>query len=167
LRSEVPIFEREYAALEQRYPRGRVILKFNESLKRVLDQLATDLIENTGRQIHASGVRSVDDARAHAARLAAFSPEVAAENAALKAFLASRLYAHPAIAEERDRSVVALDALFRFFLENPAQMPRNYAELTNKEPRHRVVCDYIAGMTDHFLLRQCQELLGVPAGHSS
>ena len=39
-------------------------------------------------------------------------------------------------------------------------MPKHYADLAQREPRHRVVCDYIAGMTDHFLLRQCHELLG-------
>jgi dGTP triphosphohydrolase len=46
-------------------------------------------------------------------------------------------------------------------------MPKSYAGLAQREPRHRVVCDYIAGMTDHFLLRQHQELLGAssaPAG---
>jgi dGTPase len=41
-------------------------------------------------------------------------------------------------------------------------MPKYYAEMAQGEPRHRVVCDYIAGMTDHFLLRQCRELLGAP-----
>jgi dGTP triphosphohydrolase len=39
-------------------------------------------------------------------------------------------------------------------------MPKLHAEMARNEPRHRVVCDYIAGMTDHFLLRQCAELLG-------
>ena len=39
-------------------------------------------------------------------------------------------------------------------------MPGAYTELTQRVPRHRVVCDYIAGMTDHFLLRQHAELLG-------
>jgi dGTP triphosphohydrolase len=42
-------------------------------------------------------------------------------------------------------------------------MPPYYSELALREPPHRVVCDYIAGMTDHFLLRQHHELLGVPA----
>ena len=46
-------------------------------------------------------------------------------------------------------------------------MPKHYAELAQNEPRHRVVCDYIAGMTDHFLLRQCQELLGAPVSRVS
>jgi len=54
--------------------------------------------------------------------------------------------------------VAALDALFRFFVEQPARMPRHYAELARTTPVHRVVCDYIAGMTDHFLLRQCSDL---------
>jgi dGTPase len=72
------------------------------------------------------------------------------------------VYSQPAIAEERGRSVAALDSLFRFFLENPDRLPRYYADLARNEPPHRIVCDYIAGMTDHFLLRQCHELLGLP-----
>ena len=84
-----------------------------------------------------------------------------------KQFLNARVYSHPAISEERDRSVAALDALFRFFLDHPDRMPKHYSELAQNEPCHRVVCDYIAGMTDHFLLRQCRELLGAPLSHVS
>lgn len=167
LRAEVPIFDEAYADFDEHYPQGRRLLKFNEALKRVLDQLATDLIENTGREIETSGVKTVEDVRRHPRRLAGFSTGVAQRNATLKGFLNTRLYSHPAISDERDRSILALDALFRFFLENPAHMPRAYAELAEKEPLHRVVCDYIAGMTDHFLLRQHQELLKVPANQPS
>ncbi len=105
--------------------------------------------------MEASGVKNVEDVRRHANRLAGFSAGVARQNAGLKQFLNARVYSHPAISEERDRSVLALDALFRFFLDHPDRMPKHYAELAQSEPRHRVVCDYIAGMTDHFLLRQC------------
>jgi dGTP triphosphohydrolase len=45
-------------------------------------------------------------------------------------------------------------------MAHPNQMPKHYAEQTQSQPRHRVVCDYIAGMTDHFLLRQQRDLLG-------
>jgi dGTPase len=85
----------------------------------------------------------------------------------LKRFLNSRLYSNPAISEERERSVAALDALFRFYLEHPQRMPAQYAELATSEPVHRVVCDYIAGMTDHFLLRRYHELIGAPVAHST
>jgi dGTPase len=106
-------------------------------------------------------VQSVEEIRRHPERLAAFSPEVAAESATLKRFLNARLYSHPTVAEERDQSVAALDTLFRLFIEHPDRMPPSYAALAQEQPRHRVVCDYIAGMTDHFLLRQSRQLLGV------
>ena len=130
-----------------------------------LDRLVTDLIDNTVTQAQQSGAKNSADVRLLPKPLAAFSPEIAAKNADLKRFLYAHLYSHPAIAEDRDRSVASLDALFLFFLDHPERMPKQYAELAENEPRHRVICDYIAGMTDHFLQRQCNELLGLPAGH--
>jgi len=162
LRAEVPVFTAAYDDVACRHPSGSRKLKFNEALKRVLDRLATDLIENTRREIESSGVENVDDVRRAAKRLVGFSGEVAEEDAALKRYLSARVYSQPAIVEDRQRSVGQLDALFSFYLEHPERMPKFYADLARTEPPHRVVCDYIAGMTDHFLLRQCHELLGGP-----
>ncbi len=158
LRSEVPFFDAAYREVERRHPNGARKLKFNEALKRVLNLLVTDLIEQTQKQADASGARSVEEIRGFPKRLSAFSTEVAQSNASLKNFLNSNVYSLPVIAEERERSVAALDALFRFFVDQPARMPRHYAALVQTTAVHRVVCDYIAGMTDHFLLRQCSEL---------
>jgi dGTPase len=159
LRAEVPIFEEALADLDRRYPRGKARLKFNEGLKHVLDLLATDLIETMSHRVEKSGAENVEDVRRQPHRLASFSPPIAKLNADLKRFLFAHLYSHPSIDEDRDRSVAALDALFSFFLDHPERMPQQYAGLAKREPTYRVVCDYIAGMTDHFLLRQCQELL--------
>jgi dGTPase len=158
LRSEVPFFDAAYREVERRHPNGARKLKFNEALKRVLNRLVTDLIEETQRQADASGVQTAEDVRGYNKRLAGFSAEVAQSNASLKSFLNSNVYSLPVIAEERERSVAALDALFRFFVDQPGRMPRHYAELTQTTPIHRVVCDYIAGMTDHYLLRRCSDL---------
>jgi dGTPase len=159
LRAEVPIFEVAFADVDRRYPRGKARLKFNEGLKHVLDVLATDLIETMSHRVEKSGAENVEDVRRHPHRLASFSPPIAKLNTDLKRFLFTHVYSHPSIAEDRDRSVAALDALFSFFLDHPERMPQQYAGLAKREPTYRVVCDYIAGMTDHFLLRQCQELL--------
>jgi dGTPase len=164
LRAEVPVFDSAFADVDRRCPQGRHKLKFNEALKRVLNHLVSNLIENTRRQVEASGVENVEDVRRHPLRLAGFSAEVAGHNSSLKQFLNARLYSHAMLAEERDHSVAALDALFRFLLERPDRMPRYYADLAQSAPRHRVVCDYIAGMTDHYLLRQCHDLLGASEG---
>jgi dGTPase len=166
LRSEVPMFDEVYAEIERRYPQGRRKLKFNEALKHILNRLVTDLIDNTVSQVQEGGAKDSEAIRHLPRRLAAFSPAIAARNADLKRFLYAHLYSHPAIAEDRDHSVASLDALFLFFIDHPERMPKQYAKLAENEPRHRVICDYIAGMTDHFLLRQCNELLGLPAGHA-
>jgi len=161
LRAEVPVFSAAYEDVDRRFPSGRRKLKFNEALKHVIDRLATNLIENTRARIAASGAQTAEDIRLQTERLAGFSPEVAVESATLKRFLNAQLYSHPTVAEERDQSVAALDTLFRFFMDQPERMPQNYARMAQEQPRHRVVCDYIAGMTDHFLLRQSRQLLGV------
>jgi len=146
--------------VDRSHPQGLEKLKFNEAVKTMLDCLATDLIENTRSVAAASGVNSVEDVRRQPRRLAGLRPQLAAQNAALKAFLLERLYNHAAIVADRERSVEALGQLFEFYMDHPAAMPKSYFEQTLQGPGHRVVCDYIAGMTDHFLLRQHQYLLG-------
>jgi dGTPase len=160
IRSSVPWFAELYGEVDRSHPQGPEKLKFNEAMKTMLDGLATDLIENTRSVAAASGATSVEDVRHQLHRLAGFSPQVAKQNAALKKFLLERLYNQGAIVTDRERSVEALGQLFEFYLDHPEAMPKSYSEQAQHEPRHRVVCDYIAGMTDHFLLRQHQYLLG-------
>jgi dGTPase len=160
IRSEVPMFAELYGEVERSHPQGVEKLKFNEAVKSILDLLATDLIENTRAEAAGSGANSVEQVRRFARRLAGFSPLVATGNAALKKFLLERLYNQPAIVVDRERSVEALGQLFEFYFDHPEAMPKSYGEAAQREPRHRVVSDYVAGMTDHYLLRQHRELLG-------
>lgn len=159
LRRDVPIFGEAWESVVRAHPNGATKLTFNEALKRVFNGFATDLIENTQRAIDRSGVRTVEDVRSQPSRLAGFSQAVAEQNTLLKRFLSAKIYSHEAIVEDRNRSVEALDALFQLFLDHPERMPEPYANQAEQTPRARVVCDYIAGMTDHFLLRQWRELL--------
>jgi dGTPase len=165
--AEVPLFARFYEEVERSHPQGLKKLKFNEAAKRVLDHLATGLIENTRSAIAASGVQSVENVRRAPRRLAGFDPALTAKNASLKKFLLARLYNNTAIVGDRERSVEALAELFDFYIQNPAAMPEAYTDLARRTPKHRVVCDYIAGMTDHFLLRQHAELLGDSSAQSA
>jgi len=157
---EVPFFGEVYAQVQAAHPTAREKLSFNETLKRLLDSLATDLIENTRRCVLASGVSSVDAIRSAPKRLAGFSDDAAGRNLQLKRFLFAHIYNQPSITEDRDRSVKCLEELFMLYLGSPGTMPVPYEELAREEPRHVIVCDYIAGMTDQFLLRQHHERLG-------
>jgi len=160
LRKEVSFFDEVYAQVDSAHRGARAKLIFNEALKRVLDALATSLIGTTQERLLASGASSVEDIRRAPKRIAGFSDAAAARNRELKRFLFANIYNHPAIAEDRDRSVKCLEELFIYYAGRPGSMPSFYEELAQTEARHVVVCDYIAGMTDQFLLRQHHERFG-------
>jgi dGTPase len=159
-RKQVSFFGGVYAQVDSAHRGARAKLIFNEALKRVLDALASDLIESTQRRVLASGASSVDDIRRAPKRLAGFSDAAAARNRELKRFLFEHIYNHPAITEDRDRSVRCLEELFIYYLGRKGSMPASYEELAQTESRHVIVCDYIAGMTDQFLLRRHHEHFG-------
>lgn len=156
--AEVPLFAQFYLEVERTHPGGRSQLKFNAALKQLLDLLATDLIDNTASQARLARVSTVEDVRNYPRRIAGFSPAIAEANAGLKQFLRTHLYDHPSIVEDRDRSVAALKRLFAYYVDHPEAMPPYYTRQAQAEAPHRVVCDYIAGMTDQFLLRVHSEL---------
>jgi dGTPase len=160
LRREVPFFGEHYARVDGKHPRARARLKFNEALRRMIDHLVSDLITSTEAQIRAAGVQTPEGVRHAPSRLARFSEAAQKQNAQLKAFLFAHIYNHPLITEDSQRSVACLAELFSFYLRESGTMPESQEQATRELPRHVVVCDYIAGMTDQFLLRQHQEQFG-------
>ena len=156
----VPLFDRLYRPIARRYAEAPDKLKFNETLKRLIDALVTDLIETTRARLRARRIGSVAKVRAQRRRLVALSAARARQNRELKDFLFRRLYSRRELGAERDKIVRALEGLFRFFIEHPKSLPPAHFEKTREEPVHRVVCDYIAGMTDPYLIAQHRKHLG-------
>ena len=165
--SEVPLFGEAYARVDRAYPGAKEKLKFSEALKDVLNALASDLIETTAARTRKSAVASVEEIRFHPTRLAGMSEQLAAQNTRLKRFLIAHLYSHPVITEDRDHSVDCLERLFHLYLNQRDSMPPDHEEQALSVPRHIVVCDYIAGMTDQFLLKQYRDRFGSPSTSSS
>ncbi len=160
IRQGVPVFERFYHSVEGEYAAAPEKLKFNEALKRMFDRLVSDLIATTAARVRQAGVKSVDDVRACPERLAAFSPEVDAERRQVKQFLYDRLYFSAELLPEKHNAEKIVTELFAYWMAHPEMLPPSYLEKTREEPRPRVVCDYIAGMTDNFILDQHQRLCG-------
>jgi dGTPase len=154
VRGGVPLFARLYAEVERLYPRATEKLKFNETLKRVLDRLVSDLIVNGRKLIGEAAVQSVDDVRKCARRLFAFSPEVDEERRQIKDFLYQNVYYNPVLQGDKKQAEQVIAEMFAFFIKTPQQLPAGYQEKTRREPLHRIVCDYVAGMTDSFILEQ-------------
>ena len=160
IRGGVPLFERHYREVEELYPDAPNRLKFNESLKRVLNRMVDDLITNTRAHINQSGIRTLEDIRRYAERMVAFSASVDAERQQTKDFLYENLYFSPALADEKGDAGRVVSELFAFWMKAPTALPHSYQEKCKAEPLPRVICDYIAGMTDHFILEQYEKHCG-------
>ena len=157
IRGGVPVFERFFREVEQTYSDVPEKLKFNEAVKGVFNRLAGDLITNTQARLKKLEIRTLADVRLHEKRLAAFSPEVEAERKQIKDFLYHNLYYSPSLAGEKDDAERIVTELFTFWIKNPSALPHYYQEKAGQDSLPRVVCDYIAGMTDHFIIEQYEK----------
>lgn len=151
IRERVPVFERFYVDAETKYPNAPDKLKFNEALKRMLNRFVTDLIENTQRRVKSAGVDSLDELRRYPERLASFSSDVESERRATKSFLAESLYNIKQLDPEKRQAEKVITDVFNHFTAHPDALPRLYQERSGSENLARVVCDYVAGMTDHYI----------------
>ena len=156
IRQGVPIFERFYGEVETMYPLAMEKLKFNEALKKMLDRLVGDLIGNTGAQIRQAGIKTLEDVRAHPGRLVRLSVEVEEERRQAKEFLYSTMYNSVTLAPEKIEAERVISELFEFWMAKPENLPANYRDKSQHDPLPRVVCDYIAGMTDNYIYEQYQ-----------
>jgi dGTPase len=164
IRNGVPVFDSFYREAEGLYPEAIEKLKFNEALKRMLDRMVGDLISNTERQIRTAGAGTLEAVRAHPHRLAALSREVEQERSEAKSFLHANLYFSPALESEKNDAELVISELFKFWMNEPGQLPSGYQEKAKDEPLPRIVCDYIAGMTDNFIHEQYEKYCGRECG---
>ncbi|HVQ31068.1 MAG TPA: deoxyguanosinetriphosphate triphosphohydrolase [Vicinamibacteria bacterium] len=130
----------------------------HQIVRRIIDRCARDLIETTRRRLEDERIGSVEDVRRAPDRLVAYSPAMAENVRALKDFLLANMYRHYRVVRMGAKAGRVLRDLFEAFVAEPRQLPPHYFEAIEGEGVHRVVCDYIAGMTDRFALDEHRKL---------
>lgn len=159
----VPIFRRNREAVEAAYPGlvGRRLI--HETIRRMINMMAVDLIEQTRANIAAAGVVSLDDVHA-APRLVAYSDAVLPELRVLKTFLREALYHHFQVLRMTDKARRIIRDLFRAFMDDPRLLPPQYQQMARTD-KPRAIADYIAGMTDRYAMREHRRLFAVGEIH--
>jgi dGTPase len=157
IREGVPMFEGFYCEADRTYPTAIEKLKFNEALMRMLDRMVSDLISNTREQISTAGIRNLQDVRACPRRLVVLSPVLEEDRRGTKEFLYANLYYSTVLNPEKKDAERVIRELFEFWMLKPQNLPMTYQEKAKQEPLPRVVCDYIAGMTDNFIYEQYEK----------
>lgn len=144
------LFGSIYREVEICYPRAKEKLRVRETVRRIIDTLVTSLTSHTRGVLESEGIDSVQKVRSCARRIPSFSQDIGELNRELKIFLRRFLYDHQIIGRSRVTAQRLLVDLFEFYLENPRQLPeRHFSRIPILGPE-RVVCDYIAGMTDKY-----------------
>ena len=163
IQAEVPLFREAYAEVCRAYPRAELRRIVHETIRRIIDRQVSDLISASEARLQ--GLSGPAEVRAAAEPGAAFSPEMAEANRALKAFLRRELYRHFRVMRMARKGERVIEALWQAFMEDPILLPtafRRDAEAAEAEAgttgRATVVADYIAGMTDRYALREYERI---------
>lgn len=155
----VPHYGELALEIEAQFPVAPEGVRFQEVLRRLIDLLVSGLIEGTRQAVADSRVSSVAEVRRHKGRLVRMAAAPAETNRALKSFLLERVYSIPALQSERDEACAGIARLFALFVRRPEHLPEWHRQRMEALPVQRVVCDYIAGMTDGFFRRTAARLL--------
>ena len=158
IRENVDILGRCYRQVERQHSGVDEKFLFNEALQLMQNILTDDLMETTARNTLAIGVECLSDVRCHPTRLARFSPQVEAERLQEKRYLYDTLYTCEPLETEHEKAEEVVTALFDHWINDPEELPVSHFEEVENEGLSRVVADYIAGMTDSFILLQYAQI---------
>lgn len=129
-------------------------------IRSMIDLTVEDVVGESLRRLRAAGVRSAADVRYHPEWLIAYSAPMAASKQRLRRFLYRQLYFHPDVKGVNDRCSAMLRELFDAYLEHPEWLGETTAHRIPEDGLHRVVCDYLSGMTDRYLLEEYRRRFG-------
>ncbi len=156
---DVPVFARNRQLVATKYPglSGRRLI--HETIRRMINLMAVDLIEQTRANVAAAGVASLDDVHA-APRLVAYSVGLQPELRVLKTFLRDNLYHHYQVLRMTDKARRIIQDLFAAFMNDPRLLPPQYQQMARSD-KPRAIADYIAGMTDRYAMKEHRRLYAV------
>ncbi|NOX61504.1 MAG: deoxyguanosinetriphosphate triphosphohydrolase [Chloroflexi bacterium] len=159
--AEQPLWRRVMDSLGEPYlPRRLDPLLRARIIRRLVGIEVTDAIQHTEAELRKRNIESVDDLRAVGHNLAGFSPELAEANAVQKRYLYDNFYRSYRVMRMAAKAERILTHLFEAYIREPRQLPPDTLRKVEKsdEGLHRIVCDYLAGMTDRYAIQEYQRL---------
>ena len=151
---ENAVWRNSHGAVVARYKGTREPELHKIIIRDIIDREVHDLVATSAELIAQSGVKSADDVRRQTVPLIRYSDELAEANRALRKFLYQNVYYHPRVAEVNRRACEMLRSVFEAYIADPGRLGEAAMRRIEKEGLHRTVCDYIAGMTDRYVMEE-------------
>ncbi len=127
-------------------------------VRRLIDIQVTDALAETSARLAASGVKTIADVRSARSSHVGFSAGMESRAAELKEFLMRNFYRDPRVLKMSDTALETVDGLFKIYLNAPSLMPEDALRRDGEDSIHRIICDYVAGMTDGFAMDEYERL---------
>jgi dGTPase len=157
---EVELFAGLAEQVDTQFPGASERVRFWEVQRQIMNFLIGGLIDGTRAAAGSAGVETLDDVRSLDRRIASLTADAKEVNGQLRRFLSAHLYSHPDLVRDRELAVHKLGQLFDYLIEHPDRVSSGYRENLKEERPERVVCDYLAGMTDAYFQKVYSELVG-------
>lgn len=132
-------------------------------IRRLIGLEVSDVIAATSRRLEEFAIDSVESLRKAAENVACYSPALAAENQELKQYLFQHFYRHHRVVRMAVKAARTLTQLFEAYINEPRQLPGEIQRraVSSPEGLYRVVCDYLAGMTDRYAIQEYRRLYDI------
>ncbi|WP_282608398.1 deoxyguanosinetriphosphate triphosphohydrolase [Pelagibius sp. Alg239-R121] len=160
---EIPLVGPMFAFVAETYPGIDETSLIHESVRRLIDRMVNDLLEETRRRLESAAPQCSADVRALDHPIVAFSEEMRENERVLRSFLFSRMYRHERVMRMTSEVKVVARDLFRHYQANPSALPDQWRDETGSlddTGAARLIADYIAGMTDRFAMQEHAKLIG-------
>lgn len=160
---EQPLFGKKHDEVHERYPDLDDRRLIYEIIRRMINTVVTDLIDQTRANVKEFAPQSIDDVRRAGKPLASMSDEIYAQHVGLKRFLNKHLYRHEQKLAMTEKVQAILKDLFQIYMTDIDKMPLQFSSAVDKQDKTsgaRVVADYIAGMTDRFAIAEHERIIG-------
>jgi dGTPase len=158
VRDGVPLFRTFDDKVVRKYPDARPKLRINEALRRILNALVTDLLNEVRTRVPALGATTLEEIRQAPTRLASLSEAMESERATVKAFLYANFYNSSGMEEAHEHAAKVVEGLFAAIMADPGLLPEDHQSQIPTEGLARTVADYIAGMTDSYIEQFWQDV---------
>jgi len=159
---DIPLFYNQMRLVLNKFPKLSGSKIVNETVRLIINLLVTDLINNTKINIENGLIKKYEDVRNHSELIVSFSKEVKEMNIKLKRFLYANLYKHPDVVKMTEEANMIIKDLFSAYNNDITLLPKDFYNYNlnkiNSGFKERVICDYIAGMTDRFAQQEHKKL---------
>jgi len=157
---ENAVWQLSHRAVIARYPGAREPELHKLIIRDIIDVQVRDVIMTSAQTIRAANPGSADEVRRQPGPLIRYSEELLEANGELRRFLYQNVYYHPRVAEVNERACEMLRRVFEAYLLDPERLGETATKRIEREGLHRTVCDYIAGMTDRYLMEEHARIIG-------